>query len=32
VPLFRNLHEQDARMVEEVRNHVAKMTAQHQGK
>jgi hypothetical protein len=32
VEMFRRLHEQDARMVEEIRDHVKKMMNKHAGK
>ena len=31
VEMFRRLHDQDARMVEEIRDHVARMMSKHQG-
>ena len=32
VEMFRKLHEQDARMVEEIKNHVTMMFSKRQGK
>ncbi len=30
--MFRKLHEEDARQVEEIRDHLMKMMSNHQGK
>jgi len=30
--MFRKLHEEDARQVEEIRDHLMKMMSKHQGK
>ena len=32
VEMFRRLHEQDARQVEEIRDHFEKMITQHKGR